>query len=158
MTDKIAGGLLPKVSPRTDRSHFLGDVSQEVVDEHAELMMEKDYGESSNEDLSGLDAESADDFGVNDENFNFRDYKFQGKVDLDDVEEPELMEDLFGSQMGINEKANLLIAGRDSASKSQLSDAFSLRMDGMEPEDPFTDKTIHLAEIELKDLKQQEAA
>ena len=59
-------------------------------------MMEKDYGESSNE-LSGLDAESEDDFGVNDDVFNFRDYKFQGKVDLEDIEEPEMMEDLFAS-------------------------------------------------------------
>jgi len=39
-------------------------------------------------------AYSDDEFGVNDEYFNFNQFKFPG-VDLTDIEDPEKMQDLF---------------------------------------------------------------
>ena len=66
------------------------------------------------------------------------------------------MEDLFASQMGGETGANALLHGSQNRSLagSQMSDRFSLQL---EEEDPFIGQGIQLAEIELKDLKQQEA-
>ena len=143
--------MADKVSPRTtERSMFLNDVSAEMIDEQQEL--DEESQSSRNSDRN---AESEDDFGVNDSNFNFEDYKFQGRVDLEDIEEPEMMEELFSSRLGDHRPtpANALLAAERSVDGSMMSGRFSL---ALEEDDPFMGQTIELAELELKDLKEQE--
>ena len=92
-------------------------------------------------------ADSDEDFGLNEEidrphqktSFNFKDYRFGGKVDLDDIEEPELMEALVASQMGADTGAHALLKSPEkSFGGSQMSDRdlISVHMPG-EEDDPF---------------------
>ena len=64
-----------------------------------------------------------DEFGINDENFNFNHFKYPG-VNLTDIETPALMADLFPEKYGpkkeveaknIDEIANMYMEGADAS-------------------------------------------
>ena len=70
-----------------------------------------------------LDDSEEDEFGVNDEHFNFNDFKYP-KVKLDDIETPALMSKLFPEKYGINreeptrtidELASMYMEGADAS-------------------------------------------
>jgi len=62
-------------------------------------MNSDDGSDQSAENLSRSDMQinSDDEFGVNDKYFDFKRYQYEG-VDLEDIEDPDLMQELFPEQ------------------------------------------------------------
>lgn len=77
--------------------------------------------------------------------FDFKEYKFREKVNLDDIHQPEVMFDMFESIQAGNTKALKAL----SRTNSVQTEGFDLEM---EPTDIFKEGTVQLAEIELEDL------
>ena len=61
------------------------------------------------EEEMSQDAATEDELGVNDEFFNFNDFKYQGKIEFSDIEAPEMMQDMFESAYGKATGANRML-------------------------------------------------
>ena len=50
--------------------------------------------------MASQGAATEDELGVNDEFFNFKEFRYQGKLDFTDIEQPEDMQEMFESVYG----------------------------------------------------------
>ena len=74
-------------------SRVLDNESEYDSENQGELTFQGIEEQASAEESSEIE-ESEDEFGVNDDYFNFKHYKYPG-VETDDIEEPSLMQRLF---------------------------------------------------------------
>lgn len=110
--------------------------------------LERDMISPTFQEQQSMAEESEDEIakGLNDSQFDFNQFKFQGGVDLDEIEEPEAMQDMFESQYGKSIKGRLY----SESNAAQEEDKLIVNFD---EEDPFKGQEIELAEIELEDIQ-----